>query len=418
MFKKSFYDWCKENGFDSFLQRWDYDMNKEKPEDVSCSDIKKKYFFLCENGLHKSESHLLSDIKYCKKVPGCSVCQSFGIWCEKNNRFDFLKRWDYELNKISPYEISTSSKKKCYFKCPRGIHESELKDLNNMRKQYKSGICKQCDSVGQFLIDNYGCEAIEKFWSTKNICSAFDISKRSNSKIWIKCQSKDYHPDYEVTSANFLAGRRCPHCAGKKVCKEDSLAGIYPEALKVWSEKNKFSPYDFMPMSNKQAIWCCENGIHKDYSRTISDAQKRGFCCPQCVKLRTESILQEKVRLYLETLFDDVRHEYQCRIKAKNPKTNYPLPYDNEVVDIDLIIEVHGIQHYKANSFSYFKNHYNDNQSMEKAFKYRQYLDKIKKEYAISHGYHFLEIPYWTDDKKETYKKLIDNKIAKIKNIE
>jgi hypothetical protein len=31
-----------------------------------------------------------------------------------------------------------------------------------------------------------------------------------------------------------------------------------------------------------------------------------------------------------------------------------------------------------------------------------------KKDYAISHGYMFLEIPYWTE-KTEEYKTIIDN---------
>ena len=41
--------------------------------------------------------------------------------------------------------------------------------------------------------------------------------------------------------------------------------------------------------------------------------------------------------------------------------------------------------------------------------------DKIKKEFALSQGYHFLEIPYWSDDKDNTWKQLINNKIQEIK---
>lgn len=49
----------------------------------------------------------------------------------------------------------------------------------------------------------------------------------------------------------------------------------------------------------------------------------------------------------------------------------------------------------------------------EEGFSLLQYRDKLKKEYALSHGYEFLIIPYWTE-LDDFYKTLIDNKIAEI----
>ena len=51
----------------------------------------------------------------------------------------------------------------------------------------------------------------------------------------------------------------------------------------------------------------------------------------------------------------------------------------------------------------------------EEELEYQKWKDEFKRDYAISHGYFYLEIPYYTDDKLETYKKLIDNKINEIK---
>ena len=39
----------------------------------------------------------------------------------------------------------------------------------------------------------------------------------------------------------------------------------------------------------------------------------------------------------------------------------------------------------------------------------------IKKDYALSRGYFYLAIPYWTNDENETWKSLINNKINAIK---
>jgi len=38
----------------------------------------------------------------------------------------------------------------------------------------------------------------------------------------------------------------------------------------------------------------------------------------------------------------------------------------------------------------------------------------IKKIKSIQNGYNYLVIPYWTDDKTNTWKDLIDNKIKDI----
>lgn len=407
MFKKSFYDWCKDTNHLFFLDRWDYDKNVVDPHNISYCDIKTDIYFLCENKKHPSQPHKLSNITDHKKIPKCSICCSFGEWCTENHRTDLLKRWDQDKNNISPFEISMSSTKKMYFKCPKGIHDSELKDLNNIRKQFKSGRCNKCESIGQFMLDKYGDNAIKSFWSDKNEIEPYDINKNSNKRIWIKCQNKKYHPDYDLSAVNFYKGRMCPYCNGKKVCFEDSLGHMYPQCINIWSTKNKTSPYQFMPLSNKQVLWECDNNIHTTYKRSICASVKSNFRCPNCSGLYKESILQEKVRKYIESKYI-VNHEYQCNIIATNPYTNYKLPYDNEIVDLNLIIEVNGQQHYKENAYNFFKNKAN---TPNESLKYRKYLDQIKKDYALNNGYQYLEIPYWTDNKKQTWKSLIDKKI-------
>jgi hypothetical protein len=121
-----------------------------------------------------------------------------------------------------------------------------------------------------------------------------------------------------------------------------------------------------------------------------------------------------KVDEYLNSLKYVILHEYNCTIKPINPKTKYPLPYDNEIKELKLIIEVNGIQHYNRDSI------WIDNCAKKKGILKKDYLhyqqlkDRYKRIYAKSKGYNYLEIPYWTDDKKETWKKLIDDKIFNI----
>ena len=115
---------------------------------------------------------------------------SFYQWCIENNRQDILELWDYDLNDFKPDEVGYTSNIKCWFKCPDGIHKSELKYIYNfIFVQNKNIKCKQCNSFGQYLTDNYGKNALDIYWSDKNTIDPFKIESLSNKKVWIKCSN-------------------------------------------------------------------------------------------------------------------------------------------------------------------------------------------------------------------------------------
>ena len=57
--------------------------------------------------------------------------KSFEQWCIENNRLEFLNLWDYDLNDCKPCDITHSTSKSYYFKCPEGIHNSKLNCIVN-----------------------------------------------------------------------------------------------------------------------------------------------------------------------------------------------------------------------------------------------------------------------------------------------
>ena len=129
--------------------------------------------------------------------------------------------------------------------------------------------------------------------------------------------------------------------------------------------------------------------------------------------MKRTSELQDKVFNYLtKELNYKTNTEYDCNIVPINPLTGRKLPFDNEVVDLKLIIEVHGLQHYEVTGFSMLRANQTGN-TPEEEFEYRKQVDEFKKNYALENGYHYLEIPYWTKD-DESYKELINNKIKEI----
>jgi len=74
-------------------------------------------------------------------------------------------------------------------------------------------------------------------------------------------------------------------------------------------------------------------------------------------------------------------------LKCINPDTKHIMPYDFELTDKKVIIEVQGEQHRQFISRFHIDN---------EGFEYQQKKDKHKKEYAISKGYTYIEI--WYDE--------------------
>ena len=77
-FKKSFYDWCVENGKEDWLDLWDYELNGGcTPKDISYGSTK-TYFFKCERGLHDGEEKVISDLTRRHAKFKCNACNSIG----------------------------------------------------------------------------------------------------------------------------------------------------------------------------------------------------------------------------------------------------------------------------------------------------------------------------------------------------
>ena len=214
---------------------------------------------------------------------------SFKQFCEDTNNLDLLNLWDGNLNEEDPEFVNCKSNKKYWFKCPKGLHESRQINIGNVVNGYlKHGyycMCRACNSIGQYIIDLYGLEYLERIWSDKNEESYFEIDKSSTKKIWLRCLNDDTHEDYDVTAYNYSNGhQQCPYCTGQRVCLTNSFGYKHPEYINLWSDKNSFGPYD-ITYGSKQFVWFkCENGLHNDYKKRILDINKEKYICPECAK--------------------------------------------------------------------------------------------------------------------------------------
>ena len=347
--------------------------------------------------------------------------KSFKQWCydnlSKEETNKILLRWDYKLNyPNTPSSVTFSSagieKKGYWFKCEQGLHDSELQSIDKFIHGRNKLKCRKCNSFAQYLIDLYGCNALEIYWDyEKNILNPWAIDKGSNKHVWIKCIKNKRHDSHSSICNNFIY--KCPDCNSLAQYIIDNYGENF--LYKVWSDKNTKSPYEYTHNTKKRVFWKCEGGKHKDYLRRINSSVMYEFRCPKCVEERKESFLQEKTRLYLEQLGYKILHEYDCNIIIQNPKHKGKIgqmPFDNEVVDLKLIIEVHGQQHYCVTTWhkKLAKKH---NTTPEYELHMQKVRDRYKKFISYIRGYSYLELSF-TTEKNGSYKTIIDNKIKEI----
>lgn len=266
--------WCDINGRNDILDLWDYELNKYTPDVVSWAsgyDI----YFKCENNKHRSHKMKLYSITRGGSKILCKECyleqNSFGRWCEENNS-EILDLWDYELNLRSPYEVTRCSNTMCYFKCPRNLHKSSQYDLAHITQRDHKICCKNCNSFAQYLLDEYGDDALTTIWDAdKNTLSPYDISRSaSRKKVWIHCLEQSSHESYLISPDNFVKGRRCP------ICKKERQNSKLEEKVIRYLNKE----YDYKILHEYQCTVICrnpENGYILPYDNQVIIGDKSLF---------------------------------------------------------------------------------------------------------------------------------------------
>ena len=338
--------------------------------------------------------------------------KSFYEWCIENNKQIYLDNWNYDKNG-NPKNYSYTCSNKIFLKCPRGLHDDSCKIIRNIiRPNTNPDYCDICNSFGQWCLDNDKYVLLKLWDYDLNNCSPFDIGTYSNNSYYFKCSRKLHeshkHVIYSISKgANNAICRKCNSVGQLGIDKYDD-----DFFSKYWSSKNTKSAYDIQ-IGSKQKFWLtCQ--ICGDEYLIRADHFAKGVRHKGCSLKNGKSKLQKKVENYISILYDKytLLHENNCTIVPKSPINNYNMYYDNEIKELKLIIEVHGLQHYKTTSWDKM-NAEKQNITQEEVFKKRLFYDEYKMNYAIEHGYSYLIIPYWTEN-DDSYKQLIDEKILQI----
>lgn len=209
----SFAQWCIDNKREFFLKQWSDVDNSKSPWEVGKYCDAKKIFICPEDPKHRIKVSPTSIVSHDSKEFSCPVCKSLGTFIDKNYGHNYLEQhWDYEQNKISPYEIPAHSRKKAYFRClDNAAHGSYLMETQSFSRGYR---CQYCSGRNVVASESLGSTYpdVVKIWSSKNTKTPFEYSPKTGAKIWWKCAA-GIHDDYQRTgNSSFRMEYRCPKC--------------------------------------------------------------------------------------------------------------------------------------------------------------------------------------------------------------
>lgn len=149
--------------------------------------------------------------------------------------------------------------------------------------------CKKYENSFAYHIEQELKLDINDVWDfEKNTVNPYHISKNTHSKVWIKCQEKDYHGSYETTCGRYVSGKRCSYCGNHKVHPKDSFGQwlIDNDLFHLWSNKNIIDPFSIAPTTSKVKIYmlCDKYNYHNDEGgyETTPNIIHQGSRCSYC----------------------------------------------------------------------------------------------------------------------------------------
>lgn len=331
-----------------------------------------------------------------KKGNNCRKCcnkyeNSFAYYIQQELGEPLNKYWDWDKNELNPYCIYKSSSKKVWIRCDKTDYHGNY--LVSCAKFIEGRKCPYCshfqgrkihprDSLAQRGIDNIGKDFLEKYRSDKNTLNPWKLTPGSHKKIWIKCQNKDYHEDYETICYTFIQGNRCPYCCNYhgKVHPLDSFGVLYPEKAKYRSKRNKKSPYEVAPRTKAKYWFYCEDCGNEFLTALDSLKQNRSMKCLDC----TISKGEQRISNWL--IKNNIKFEVQKKFDGLIGLGNGNLSYDFYLPRHNLLIEYQGEFH--DGTAQLYKGH----------FEKQKEHDRRKREYAEQHNIDLLEIRYYDFD--------------------
>lgn len=287
---------------------------------------------------------------------GCPKCKNIDLSIS-NEEFGkmFKEKYGDEFTLLDEYKGSRD-KMRIRHNCKYcGDHIRIMRADSILKRLY----CKVCDG------DEDNKKTINMKFKDKNI-ELIEEVKTKNDKHKLKCLVCGQI--WESNLQNILRkDNGCPVCANKKVVKGiNDIATTHPHLVKYFVNKEDAYKYSYGNGKKRVPIKCLDCGDIKHLSMNdLTGRYLEGFHCSKCSDGTS----------YPEKLLINVLEQIGVYFKSQySPKWIKPKKYDFYIKDYSCIIETHGRQHYKENTFKSVGG---------RTLEEEQQNDKYKKEMAL-----------------------------------
>ena len=237
-----------------------------------------------------------------------------------------MSEWDYELNNISPEDVTAGSGKKCWWKCKDG-HSWE--SVVGNRAALGSG-CPYCS--GQKVSPENSLESTHpellSDWDYElNKLPPKEFSQGSSRKVWWKC--KDGHSWQTAIFNRTKKKTGCPYCSNYYVSDTNSLQSLSPDLSQEWhpTKNGTLTPSDLVAGSSRKVWWKCTRG--HEWKTTLNARFSGGSGCPKC------SNQSSKGEMRILSELNSVFHGIKSRIKKDGHEIDIFIPSLNVGIEFD-----------------------------------------------------------------------------------
>ena len=365
-------------------KEWNHIKNKNITPQSIIAGSSKKVWWKCPVG--DDHEWLASPNNRTAHNSGCPVCTNQKVVhsnCLNTIFPELSKQWHPKKNKLTPFEVSSKSTLKVWWKCDKGDdHEWKAR----VYERVNGSGCTICSGrkLGNSNSLSFLYPDISKLWHNKlnGELKPHKIISNSHKKVWWKCPQGDDHewlasPNTLIQNQKNSTSNGCPVCRGIKVVESNSLKHLFPKISLEWDrELNTKGPENYSIKSSKKVWWRCNNDPDHLWKALISN-RTNGSGCPYC-DLTPQSKQELTITFELMNFF-----------KTIDPK-GFKTRLDGRLRAIDIYIP-------KLNLCIEFDGSY--------WHKNKRELDKIKSEMLLEEGFELIRV------REEPLKKIYDTDV-------
>lgn len=323
---------------------------------------------------------------------GCDFCRREKISIKnRRNKKDFVNKLSQVNINIDVIGDYTNCKNK--IECMCKIHNEVFFATPDHLIQGETG-CPKCIQQKQH---ECGLKSQDQFTlQIKNINPHIIVLGEYNGakeKISVRCAMCGH--EWTPVASSLVQGFGCPKCAHKNISERQTKnisAFLYD--LQYWNPDILYID-GYTKASSKVHVRCKQCG-HEWYPIGTAITGRNPSGCPICCMSHGE----KRIHSFLlhHNIYNIPQYAFDDLVGLKNK----PLSYDFYVPQYNLLIEYQGEFHDGTVHFQ-----------TEEKLKSQKEHDYRKKNYALVHGYNFLEIWYWDYDKVDD---ILQNTINNLEN--